>query len=453
MNISSQDEKCEVSDLYAVVNKNKTNNCRNQEGRTNTFALYAVVDKERDMTKYTEPVEAVTSTDLYSVVDKSRKNKKVQIKEQKIVNEANVTPFPSKEKTDNENSVVTNSCIKLPKVTKKLINIIWSLAAAAMLIIIVVFVIATIIGFVRVSHLQSNSPPNSSKCHPELNLNNSNTISKLLSNSSFSHLQDFFNDYKHLRNLVASCYSGGDLTLNLCVNSALSLYGNTLLAPAMSCRDLHELVPHAPSGNYFVTASDGSIVQVYCDMIATCGNMTGGLTRIASLNSDTRSLYCTGNISLDCMYGCFKSSPQPGCSALAFPPLNLNLSYSHVCGTLEGGYFGTPNGFAGSRRSSNTTINDNYVDGISLTYGDPSNRTHIWTFSACNIERSATQPQYVGIHYSILQEHMSAIPITFQRNFLPLLKNEIEVRFCQDENRDTTTKEGVYLVSVNLYVH
>ena len=48
---------------------------------------------------------------------------------------------------------------------------------------------------------------------------------------------------------------------------------------------------------------------------------------------------------------------------------------------------------------------------------------------------------------------MSAIPITFQRNFLPLLKNEIEVRFCQDENRDTTTKEGVYLVSVNLYVH
>ncbi len=96
-------------------------------------------------------------------------------------------------KTDNENSNLTNSCIKLPRATKRLICIIWSIAAAAMLIIIVVFVIYTIIGFMRVSHLQSQSPPNSSTCHQELNLNNSivNTISKLLSNS-FSHLQDFF---------------------------------------------------------------------------------------------------------------------------------------------------------------------------------------------------------------------------------------------------------------------
>ncbi len=53
---------------------------------------------------------------------------------------------------------------------------------------------------------------------------------------------------------------------------------------------------------------------------------------------------------------------------------------------------------------------------------------------------------YVGIHYSILEEHMLAIPITFQRNFLPLLKNEIEVRFCHDENRDENTNEVIYLV-------
>ncbi len=265
MNISSQDEKCDVSDLYVVVNKNKTKDCRNQEGSTNTFALYAVVDKERNTAKGTELEEAGTSTDLYSVVDKSRKIKRYKKKkEQKFVNEE----ISSKMKTDNENSDLTTSCIKLSRATKRLIYIIWSIAAAAMLINIVVFVISTIIGLMRVSNLQSQSPPNSSTGHLELNLNNSivNTISKLLSNSSFSHLQDFFNDYKHLWNLVASCYSRG-----YCVNSALNLYGNTLLLPAISCRDLHEIVPPSTSGNYFVTASDGSIVQVYCDMNATCG--------------------------------------------------------------------------------------------------------------------------------------------------------------------------------------
>ena len=77
MNISCQDEKCDVSDLYTVVNKKKTKYCKNQEGNTNTFALYAVVDKERNMAKCTKLEEAGTSTDLYSVVDKNRKNKKV----------------------------------------------------------------------------------------------------------------------------------------------------------------------------------------------------------------------------------------------------------------------------------------------------------------------------------------------------------------------------------------
>ncbi len=62
---------------------------------------------------------------------------------------------------------------------------------------------------------------------------------------------------------------------------------------------------------------------------------------------------------------------MPGCSGFTFSPLNLNLSYSHICGTVEGSYFGLPDGFAGSGRSS-TTIDDNYVDGVSLTYDNTS---------------------------------------------------------------------------------
>ena len=52
----------------------------------------------------------------------------------------------------------------------------------------------------------------------------------------------------------------------------------------------------------------------------------------------------------------------------------MNIPYSHICGRVQAFWFGTPDGFAGSQRSS-TTINGNYVDGISLTYGT-SNKTH-----------------------------------------------------------------------------
>ncbi len=52
----------------------------------------------------------------------------------------------------------------------------------------------------------------------------------------------------------------------------------------------------------------------------------------------------------------------PGCSAIIFN--SSSLLYSHMCGVVEGRYFGTVNGFTGSNRANNITINDNYVDGI-----------------------------------------------------------------------------------------
>ena len=140
------------------------------------------------------------------------------------------------------------------------------------------------------------------------------------------------------------------------------------------------------------------------------------------------------------------------CSGFTFSPLNLNLSYSHICGTVEGSYFGTPEGFAGSGRSS-TTIDNNYVDGISLTYGSPSHRTHIWTFSACGGDCTAKVPEFVGSNYLTLPYFRSPSVLMFRRNFLPILNEDIEVRLCQDENRDTLPLEGIFLTSMNIYVN
>ncbi len=47
--------------------------------------------------------------------------------------------------------------------------------------------------------------------------------------------------------------------------------------PASSCA---ALPPSSPSGYYWVRASNGSAVRVYCDMTFTCGNITGGWMRV-----------------------------------------------------------------------------------------------------------------------------------------------------------------------------
>ena len=54
------------------------------------------------------------------------------------------------------------------------------------------------------------------------------------------------------------------------------------------------------------------------------------------------------------------------------------ITYSKVCGKIKAYQKGSTNAFYPS--ISNPSINSNYVDGISLTYGDP--KKHIWTFAA-----------------------------------------------------------------------
>ncbi len=274
---------------------------------------------------------------------------------------------------------------------------------------------------------------------------------QLLIQHNYSHLQNLFYDNSYLFSLLSECIKRSRLSFVQCSDSVLNSYGKAVILPAKSCRELYNIVPHN-SGYYWLTASNGSIIEVYCEMTESCGNVTGGLTRLATLNHNTRSESCTGDLSYN-EEGCFKRSPKPDCSGFTFSPLNLNLSYSHICGTVEGNYFGIPEGFAGSGRSS-TSIDDNYVDGISLTYGSTSHRTHIWTFSACGGGNcTARVPEFVGDHYSTLPLFPLHSVIMFQRNFLPILNEDIEIRLCQDEDRDAFPNEGIYLTSMNIYVN
>ena len=57
-----------------------------------------------------------------------------------------------------------------------------------------------------------------------------------------------------------------------------------------------------------------------------------------------------------------------------------NIQYSQVCGRIKGYQVGQPGAFYLENRGQPQTIDGPYVDGVSLTYGNP--RQHIWTFAA-----------------------------------------------------------------------
>ena len=234
-----------------------------------------------------------------------------------------------------------------------------------------------------------------------------------------------------------------------------AIYGNIISFPAPSCRAIYLLHPNSTSGYYWVTSFNGSSVRVYCDMTKSCGNITRGLTRVALLNNETRPRLCSVDFTIIENSRCIRNNP--GCSGIVFPL--MNMAYSHICGTLEGALFGTPDGFTGRSRSSNTTINDNYVDGISLTYGNESNRTHIWTFigdeEVNNLRCPRNVPEFVGSNYSCLKWRgfcsRSPNPCSYKffRELQRPVSEDIEMRLCQDQR---LTHEGIGVENLEIYV-
>ena len=177
--------------------------------------------------------------------------------------------------------------------------------------------------------------------------------------------------------------------------------------PANSCSATSEILP---SGLYWVRSHNGTAVQVFCHMDRVCGcSNTRGWTRVANLNMSDPSQQCPGEWNLH-TYGseqrrlCGRGS---GCLSALYS--TYGISYSHVCGRVIGYHDGTPDGFGLYSRGPQT-IDDPYVDGVSLTHGLPGARQHIWTFCAgfsetvnhnhsCPCLGGLASPSYVGNDY------------------------------------------------------
>ena len=101
--------------------------------------------------------------------------------------------------------------------------------------------------------------------------------------------------------------------------------------------------------------------------------------RVANLNFTDTNQNCPTGFRLITSPKRTCGTPGRSCASTTFP-LN-GVKYSKVCGKIKAYQDSTPDAFHPYYLNSDLTIDNQYVDGISLTHGQQP-RKHIWTFAA-----------------------------------------------------------------------
>ena len=158
---------------------------------------------------------------------------------------------------------------------------------------------------------------------------------------------------------------------------------------ATSCKMLYDLRPGLHTGYYWVKSSNGSAIQVYCDMTRQgCGG-TSGLMRVAYLDMTNPTHHCPSEwrerTESRACGRMDKSGPlSGGCSSVIFK--TYGIEYNSIFGRILGYQFGSPNGFSPFSNS----IDGYYLDGVSVTHGMP--RQHIWSLVSENSDGTPLCP-------------------------------------------------------------
>ena len=244
-----------------------------------------------------------------------------------------------------------------------------------------------------------------------------------------------------------------------------------------SCAAVSAFPIQLPSGMYNIR-SDDSVTQQYC--LLSCNGVNGAWKRIAYLNTDENPVTCpdgfevrsdTSNPPL-----CRHNSDNAGCFPVTYP--SNGTSYSHVCGTVRIHQQETPDGFQSHDINiprNNQSVNQNYVDGVSLTHGTSPNRTHIWTYTAVikfgdDIDRCTicdrNKPFYIGTNFTCTAGHCNEWPCelndaiwtdglscfgneTFYRQLSESTTDNIEMRVCKDQGRND---EDILISYIEIFV-
>ena len=167
--------------------------------------------------------------------------------------------------------------------------------------------------------------------------------------------------------------------LLLFTEELVAMHNVTAVSPLpASCKEIKKRISTSPSGVYLIASSEKKAQYVYCNMESLCGS-DEGWTRLAHIDMTATTAGCPGGLRLYEVNGvraCGRPVTGSGsCHSIQYP--SHGIRYSEVCGRARGYQYCSPDAVVGR---SNSNINSHYVDGLSLTRGNP--RKHIWTFMA-----------------------------------------------------------------------
>ena len=252
-----------------------------------------------------------------------------------------------------------------------------------------------------------------------------------------------------------------------------------------SCEAILSKWPNSPSGYYSLADVNGHTRHVYCHMETLCGK-GGGWRRIASLNMTDPNEKCPTQFRLYSQGGvCACGQPVTSggsCVGITFP--SKDIKYSQVSGKVIGYQYYSTDGADAFYSIKN--IDSPYIDGISLTHGNP--RKHIWSlisgftsarasYCPCGSYEPKSVPSFVGSDYYCEASYQYSYKNTLnpsdplwdgkgcgssettccQRDLIPWFykplthstTNAIEMRVCCDQD---TNDEDVTFEQYEIYV-
>ena len=272
------------------------------------------------------------------------------------------------------------------------------------------------------------------------------------------------------------------------LNDVLSdpcIRGKYAAIPASSCKEIHLCSPLRPSGYYWVNTLSGP-QKVYCLMNTNrCGSETGGWMRVGKIDMTNSSETCPSPLKTTSCYPKRLCTRQggAGCSSVLFTA--HSIPFTQVCGQAIGYQYKSPDAFA--QHFSSASINDAYLDGLSITCGSP--RYHLWSYAIghsesdrnyidtcpCASQRGARPSSFIQDHYYCESGNVGSAeskwylddPLWegkrcpagntccnppnmpwFHRRMGASVTDDIEVRWCRDEPADN---ESIGVELLELY--
>ena len=220
--------------------------------------------------------------------------------------------------------------------------------------------------------------------------------------------------------------------------------------------------------------------------VPDCG--AGEWHRVVYLNMSDPAQRCPSNWR-ERTYSGIRTCDRPqywSCPGTIYP---ISHTYSKVCGRVIGYQYGSPDAFATALRRG-STINQPYLDGISITQGNP--RTHIWSYAVGASENGSCThincpcsngdqppPSFVGNNYYCESAHQgdcwindiffatdplwdgqqcdnedtcctgTNTPPWFSVDLPNSSSDDLEVRICHDQD---TSDEGSFVQLLELYI-